>query len=75
MRASLGALADVDVVSGAHTLLLTQVFHLLKFPALNAVVGEVLVVAFARQADVFVVRVELVLAQLTFSVVPLLVAI
>lgn len=75
MRASLGALADVNVVCGADSLLLAQVFHLFKFAALNTVVGQVFVVALARQTDVLIVRVELVLAQLTFSVIPLLVAI
>jgi hypothetical protein len=57
MRASLGALADFNVVCGAHSLLLAQVFHLFKFAAFNTVVGQIFVVALARQADVLVVRI------------------
>jgi hypothetical protein len=76
MRDSLQVAAGFNLDrTDARSILLSELFYLLHFAALDAVVGLVLVVAFAGQSDVLVLGIQLILTQLTFSVIPFLVAV
>lgn len=76
MRDSLQVTAGFNLDrTDARSILLSELFYLLHFAALDAVVSLVLVVAFAGQSDVLVLGIQLILTQLTFSVIPFLVAV
>ena len=76
MRDSLQVTAGFSLdQTDARSILLPELLNLLHFAALDAVVGLVLVVAFAGPSDVLVLGIQLILTQLTFSVIPFLVAV
>ena len=76
MRDSLQVTAGFSLdQTDARSILLPELLNLLHFAALDAVVGLVLVVAFAGQPDIFVLAIHLFLTQLTFSVIPFLVTV